>query len=134
MVHPGGPYWAKKDDGAWSIPKGIVEENEDTLHTAKREFREEMGFDIDGDFTELGSLKQPSNKIVTAFALQHDLDASKIVSNTFELEWLPKSGKMRQFPEVDRAEWFSIPDANIKILKGLSCFIFKLCKELNYCE
>ena len=86
LVHPGGPYWAKKDNGAWSIPKGIVEENEDALHTAKREFKEETGFGIDGDFMELGSLRQPGNKIVTAFALQHELDVSKIISNTFELE------------------------------------------------
>lgn len=132
LVHPGGPFWAKKDDGAWSIPKGLVEESEDILIAAKREFKEETSFDVDGEFIELGSLTQPSKKVVTAFALQHDLDVSKVTSNIFELEWPPKSGKKIKCPEIDKAAWLSIPDAKVKILKGQSAFLTKLTEVLNY--
>ena len=132
LVHPGGPFYVKKDDGAWSIPKGLIEDSEDTLTAAKREFKEETGFDVDGDFIELGSLTQPSKKIVTAFAINHDLDVTKVVSNTFELEWPPKSGKKILCPEIDKAEWFPVKKAMEKILKGQSVFITKLTSMLNY--
>jgi predicted NUDIX family NTP pyrophosphohydrolase len=132
LVHPGGPFYAKKDDGAWSIPKGLIEDSEDVLAAAKREFTEETGFEVDGDFIELGSLIQPSKKTVTAFALNHDLDAAKAASNTFELEWPPRSGKKILCPEVDKAEWFPVQKAMVKILKGQSEFITKLSSMLNY--
>ena len=131
LVHPGGPFWAKKDDGAWSIPKGLIEDSEDTLCAAKREFAEETGFDVDGKFIKLGSITQPSRKIVTAFALHHDLDATKVVSNTFELQWPPNSGKKIECPEIVRAEWFSIIKAMNKIQKGQVGFITKLTSILN---
>lgn len=118
LVHPGGPFWAKKDDGAWSIPKGEFEEGEDPLAAAKREFQEETSFAIDGVFEALDPVKQPGGKIVYAWSVQGDMDASAIRSNTFSLEWPPRSGKTREFPEVDRAEWFSLAQAQKKILKG----------------
>lgn len=118
LVHPGGPFWAKKDDGAWSIPKGEFEEGEDPLAAAKREFQEETSFAIDGVFEALDPVKQPGGKIVYAWSVQGDMDASAIRSNTFSLEWPPRSGKTREFLEVDRAEWFSLAQAQKKILKG----------------
>lgn len=132
LVHPGGPFWVKKDDGSWSIPKGLIEESENLLIAAKREFKEETNFEVDGEFTELGSITQPSKKVITVFALQHDIDASKVVSNTFELEWPPKSGKRILCPEIDRAEWFTIPAAKLKIIKGQSGFLTRLTEVLNY--
>ena len=118
LVHPGGPYWKNKDDGAWSIPKGLHEESEDPLAAAKREFEEETGIAVDGSFVPLGRFKQPSGKIVTAFALEGNFDAARIQSNSFTLEWPPKSGRMREFPEVDRAAWFPLDEACVKIAKG----------------
>ena len=134
LVHPGGPFWAKKDDGSWSIPKGLVEDSEDILSAAKREFREETGFEIDGNFVELGSLTQPSRKIVTAFAINKDLDVKKVISNTFDLEWPPKSGQIIQCPEIDKAEWFSIRQSMKKILKGQCGFITELASILGYVD
>jgi len=134
LVHPGGPFWAKKDEASWSIPKGLVEDSEDLLEAAKREFHEETSFDVNGDFLELGSLTQPSKKIVTAFAVMHDLDTTKVVSNTFDLEWPPKSGKTIKCPEIDKAGWFSIPVALKKIHKGQSQFITKLIAQIGYEE
>lgn len=134
LVHPGGPFWSKKDVGAWSIPKGLIEENEDILIAAKREFSEETGFHVDGKFIELGSITQPSKKIVTIFALEYDLDATKTVSNTFKLEWPLKSGQIIDCPEVDRAEWFPANQAKTKILKGQSEFISRLAETLNYSD
>ncbi|MDR0380763.1 MAG: NUDIX domain-containing protein [Oscillospiraceae bacterium] len=131
LVHPGGPFWARKDDGAWSIPKGLVEGSEDVLSAAKREFTEETGFAIDGDFLDLGSLTQPSKKIVTAFALHRDVDAAQAVSNTFTLEWPPKSGRIVSCPEIDRAEWFPLPKAREKIAKGQREFISRLAALLH---
>jgi predicted NUDIX family NTP pyrophosphohydrolase len=96
LVHPGGPFWAKKDDGAWSIPKGLFEENENPLDAAKREFKEETGYEVGGEFIELGELKQPSRKIVHAWALEKDIDETKIVSNTFTLEWPKNSGNIKE--------------------------------------
>src|SRR5262245_57408984 len=102
LVHPGGPFWAKRDAGAWSIPKGESDAGDDLLRTAKREFEEETGMTIDGDFIGLAPLRQPSGKTVHAWAVEGDLDASSIRSNTFSLEWPPRSGKRREFPEIDR--------------------------------
>jgi predicted NUDIX family NTP pyrophosphohydrolase len=117
LIHPGGPYWAKKDDGAWSIPKGEHLDNEDALNAAKREFQEETGFPIEGQFYPLGSIKQSSGKVVRAWACEGNLDASAIQSNMFRLEWPPRSGKFQDFPEADRGDWFSVSQARKKILK-----------------
>lgn len=132
LVHPGGPFWVNKDLGAWSIPKGLLEDNEPPLDAAKREFKEETSFDVNGDFIELGSLKQPSSKIVHAWALEKDIDATKIVSNTFELEWPKHSGRIKEFPEVDQGAWFGIEEANLKISKGQVKFIDILIKSIGY--
>jgi|SRR5215203_557289 len=115
LVHPGGPYWAKKDAGAWSIPKGEFDDNEDALTAAKREFEEETGTKISGVFIELTPVKLKSNKTVFAWAVEGDLDPLNINSNEFEIEWPPRSGKMRSFPEIDKAAWFNLADAEIKI-------------------
>ena len=116
LVHPGGPFYIKKDEGAWSIPKGEYEEQEDPLTVAKREFEEETGNKITGEkFIELSPVKLKSGKMIRAWAVETDLDNPFISSNTFEMEWPPKSGKMQQFPETDKAAWFSIPDAAKKI-------------------
>lgn len=118
LVHPGGPFWAKKDKAAWSIPKGEFT-NEDPLAAAKREFQEEVGIPApEGDYADLGQFKQPSGKIVFAWALQHDLDLSLFKSNLFEMEWPPKSGQHQSFPEADKAQWLSLAAAKIKIVKG----------------
>lgn len=118
LVHPGGPYWAKKDDGAWSIPKGLCEAGEDSLTAARREFQEETGRLPEGNFIELGNFKQPSGKIISAWAVEGDFDPGSLESNLFTMEWPPKSGRMQQFPEVDRADWFSPAQAVRKIVKG----------------
>jgi predicted NUDIX family NTP pyrophosphohydrolase len=118
LVHPGGPFWAKKDAGAWSIPKGELAEREDPLDAAKREFQEETGCSVNGDFIALTPVKQPGGKIVCAWAVEGDCDAESIKSNTFLIEWPPRSGKSREFPEVDRAAWFSLEVAKEKISKG----------------
>ena len=126
LVHPGGPFWAKKDFGAWSIPKGEYVEGEDALATAAREFEEETGVRPRGDFIPLGELAQPSRKIVTAWAVEGDFDVATLKSNTFELEWPPRRGRRVSFPEVDRAEWLSLPDARQKILTGQRDFLARL--------
>jgi predicted NUDIX family NTP pyrophosphohydrolase len=120
LVHPGGPYWRRKDDGAWSIPKGEHDADEEPLDVAIREFREELGVDLPdvGAAVPLGEHRQPSGKLVTAWAVEGDADVSEIVSNTFEMEWPPRSGRPAQFPEVDRAEWFAVDDARRKLLRG----------------
>jgi predicted NUDIX family NTP pyrophosphohydrolase len=132
LVHPGGPFWANKDEGAWSIPKGLVEANEEPLIAAQREFKEETGFEAAGGFIELGATRQPSGKIIHAWAVNQDLDISKIVSNTFTLEWPRNSGKLHHFPEIDRGGWFSIPEARIKIQKGQAGFIDALIAKLGF--
>jgi len=114
LVHPGGPFWKNKDAGAWSIPKGEFTD-EEPLTAAIREFMEETGMTIDGKFISLSTVKQKSGKLIFAFALEHDIDVEKIRSNTFELEWPPKSGKKNQFPEIDKAAWFSPDEASVKI-------------------
>ncbi len=131
LVHPGGPFWTKKDKGAWSIPKGICEEDEVAIEAAKREFREETGFDIDGSFIDLGELRQSSGKIVHAWALEGDLDTGKIKSNTFQMEWPRGSGRIRQYPEIDKGEWFSIDVAKEKIVKGQRGFLERLLEKLS---
>jgi predicted NUDIX family NTP pyrophosphohydrolase len=122
LVHPGGPLWAKRDAGAWSIPKGEYSDGEDPLAAARREFEEELGTPppdpSDGDPEDLGEIRQKSGKRVHAWALPGDLDASAVTSNTFELEWPPRSGKRIEVPEVDRAEWFGLAAAREKINQG----------------
>jgi predicted NUDIX family NTP pyrophosphohydrolase len=118
LVHPGGPFWAKKDAGAWSIPKGEVAEGEELLATARREFAEELGFAASGEFVPLGEVKQKGDKTVHAWAVEGDCDAGACKSNTFKMEWPPRSGKWAEFPEVDRAEFFSLAAAREKINSG----------------
>lgn len=125
LVHPGGPFWAKKDAGAWSIPKGEFEAG-DALEAAKREFLEETGSPIDGAFVALKPLKQRSGKVVHAWAVEGDIDASCVTSNTFSMEWPPRSGKQQEFPEVDRGGWFAIPQAREKLLTGQCGFLDEL--------
>jgi predicted NUDIX family NTP pyrophosphohydrolase len=120
LVHPGGPFWRKRDAGAWSTPKGEFAEAEEPLEAAKREFREETGFAIEGSFIALTPLKQPSGKLVYAWAVEGDCDARFIQSNTFRLEWPPRSGKYEEFPELDRVAWLPIPEAMDKILSRLA--------------
>ena len=131
LVHPGGPYWLKKDEGSWSIPKGESMPGEDPLDVAKREFQEETSFKAFGEFIPLTPRKQPSGKIITAWAFEGDCDASAIKSNTFLLEWPPRYGRQREFPEVDRASWFPIPAARKKILKGQLGFLDELTQILE---
>jgi len=126
LVHPGGPYWAKKDLGSWSIPKGEFTPDEDSLEAARREFQEETGFPVAGHFRPLTPIKQPGGKIVHAWAFEGDGDPSAIKSNTFSMEWPPRSGKYQEFPEVDRAGWFTIEAAKEKILKGQAAFLDEL--------
>jgi predicted NUDIX family NTP pyrophosphohydrolase len=131
LVHPGGPFWARKDDGAWSLPKGEYSEDEDALQAAKREFQEETSIPIDGDFLPLGELRQPSGKLITAWALEQDVDPTLVKSNMSSMEWPPKSGKTQEFPEVDRAAWFPISQARRKLLKGQIAFINRLANKLG---
>jgi predicted NUDIX family NTP pyrophosphohydrolase len=118
LVHPGGPFWANKDDGAWSIPKGEFIDGEDPLEVAKRECKEETSFPIEGTFTPLNPVKQPGGKTVYAWAVEGDVDAEAITSNPFSIEWPRGSGKTKSYPEVDRADWFDLDTAKVKILKG----------------
>jgi len=132
LVHPGGPYWAKKDNGAWSIPKGLFQpDNEAPLEAAQREFTEETGCSVKGRFISLDSLKQPSGKIIYAWAIEGFCDAADIVSNTFSMEWPPHSGRQQEFPEVDRAAWFTIESAKKKLVKGQVGFIHRLLEKLE---
>ncbi|HSS52780.1 MAG TPA: NUDIX domain-containing protein [Thermoanaerobaculia bacterium] len=131
LVHPGGPFWAKKDLGAWSIPKGEFAEPEEPLAAAIREFQEETGVAIQGTFLPLPPRKQPGGKIVLAWAVEGDLDPGQIQSNTFVLEWPKGSGRRKEFPEVDRAEWFRIPEAKRRILAGQAGFLDDLCQRLG---
>jgi predicted NUDIX family NTP pyrophosphohydrolase len=131
LVHPGGPFWAKKDLGAWSIPKGEYEEGEDPLAVARREFEEELGSPAPaGDAIELGELEQPSRKLITAYAIEGDVDVGTLSSNLFEMEWPPKTGRLQFFPEVDRAQWFTVKEARDKILPGQRPFIDRLLERL----
>jgi predicted NUDIX family NTP pyrophosphohydrolase len=116
LVHPGGPFWRNKDEGAWSIPKGELDEGEDVAVSARREFLEETGFALAGSLEPLGDIIQRGGKRATAFAVEGDLDVDALKSNTFEINWPPKSRKLKAFPEVDSAEWFELPAAHVKIL------------------
>jgi predicted NUDIX family NTP pyrophosphohydrolase len=118
LVHPGGPFWAKKDAGAWSIPKGEVTADEPLLAAAQREFQEETGLSVAGEFRALAPVRQPRGKVVHAWAVEGDCAADSIHSNTFEMEWPPRSGRKQAFPEVDRAAWLDLPSARAKIVKG----------------
>ncbi|MBN9023982.1 MAG: NUDIX domain-containing protein, partial [Rhizobiales bacterium] len=118
LVHPGGPYWARKDDGAWSIPKGLHAADEAPETAARREFAEETGVAVEGDLVPLGTFRQPGGKLVTAYAARGDIDPDGIRSNSFTMEWPPRSGRMAEFPEVDRGGWFDLATAAEKILKG----------------
>jgi len=132
LAHPGGPFWARKDAGVWSIPKGEYEPSDDALATARREFREEVGLDPPaGDPVPLGERRQPSGKRVTAWALAGDLDVTHATSNTFEIEWPKGSGTVREFPEVDRVEWMTVEQARIKLLKGQVPFLDALVEMLE---
>jgi predicted NUDIX family NTP pyrophosphohydrolase len=131
LVHPGGPFWARKDAGAWSVPKGEFEDGTDPLETAKREFFEETGSPIDGSFAALMPQKQRSGKMVHAWAVQGNIDPSSVRSNSFSMEWPPRSGKQQEFPEVDKGEWFTIPAAREKLLAGQRGFLDELEKKLR---
>ena len=131
LVHPGGPFWKNKDAGSWSIPKGEYAEGEDPLEAAKREFCEETGFEANGEFIPLGQMKQSSGKAIIAWALEGDCLPAAIRSNTFSIEWPPKSGRQQEFPEVDRADWFSLEDARTRIVKGQLGFLDRLAERIG---
>jgi predicted NUDIX family NTP pyrophosphohydrolase len=126
LVHPGGPYWARKDDHAWSIPKGGIVEGEDPLDAAKREFKEETGWEAKGPFHGLGQAKQRNGKIILAWAFEGNSDPATLCSNTFSMEWPPRSGRMQEFPEVDRASWFDLAGAKRKVVAGQARLIDEL--------
>ncbi|TSE14165.1 NUDIX domain-containing protein [Mesorhizobium intechi] len=133
LVHPGGPFWARKDEGAWSIPKGLIDEDEDELAAARRETGEELGITVGGPFARLGDYKQPGGKIITAWSVEAStgIDVATIKSNTFTMEWPPRSGSMKEFPEVDRVGWFSLPEAEAKLLQGQRPMLSDLAKQLG---
>ncbi len=133
LVHPGGPYWARKDDGAWSVPKGLVDPNEEDLACARREFREETGFDVRAGSPEhdLGTFRQPSGKRLHVWAVEGDCDPAELRSNQFEMEWPPKSGRTMSFPEVDRGGWFDRTQALLKIVKGQRPVVEKFYVEFG---
>ncbi len=131
LVHPGGPFWAKKDLGVWSIPKGEFEEGEAPLDAAIREFEEEMGQTIGGEFIKLSPVKLKSGKMIYAFAQEKNIDTASIVSNSFSVEWPPKSGKHQDFPEVDRVEWFNLDTSKEKINKGQIDLINELMEIIS---
>ena len=126
LVHPGGPFWRNKDKGAWSIPKGEMDEGEDAAAAARREFLEETGVAISGALEPVGEIRQRGGKRVVAFAVEGDIDAAAIKSNRFEIEWPPKSGKMQSFSENDRAGWFDLPAARVKIIESQRLFLDRL--------
>jgi predicted NUDIX family NTP pyrophosphohydrolase len=132
LVHPGGPFWAKKDLGAWSIPKGLVNEGEDRPAAAKREFEEETGMAVEGECLDLGLYKQPGGKTIAAFAQEGDFDPAALRSNSFSIEWPPHSGRAVEFPEVDKAGWFSLAEAIEKATKGQKAIIAALAEKLGF--
>ena len=127
LVHPGGPFWVKKDQGAWTIPKGEYDHSESPLAAARREFEEETSFHADGEFFDLGTIKQKSGKLVTAWAFEGDCDPSQLISNTCEIEWPPHSGRRLEIPEVDRGRWFSVEQARKYILEEQRPLLDNLC-------
>ena len=128
LVHPGGPYWRNKDEGAWSIPKGEYRAGENPEIVARREFREELGTELTRELFPLGEVRQRGGKVVTAFAVETDLDAASISSNMFEIEWPPRSGRLERFPEVDRAAWFDLASARVKINEAQRALLDRLEK------
>lgn len=118
LIHPGGPYWAGKDEGVWSIPKGLYGPDEDPQAAARREFAEETGLTPEGELVQLGAFRQPSGKLLRAYAAEGDFDPARLASNVFAIEWPPRSGRMQEFPEADRAAWLAPADARAKLLKG----------------
>lgn len=132
LVHPGGPFWKRRDEGVWSIPKGEIERGEAPLDVARREFQEELGMPPpDGDLAPLGSIRQAGGKVVHAWASPGDVDVSDISSGTFTIEWPPRSGRMQEFPEVDRAAWFDLATARRMILPAQSSFLDRLEERLS---
>jgi len=131
LLHPGGPYWTHKDAGAWSIPKGEIEADEDPLAAAQREFLEETGAAVAGQFLALAPIKQRSGKVVTAWAVRGDFEPSQLRSNLFQLEWPPRSGKLQEFPEADRGEWFSLTEARARMVAGQSALLDSLQSLLH---
>ena len=131
LVHPGGPYWSRKDLGAWSIPKGEYTDAEDPLVAARREFLEETGFTVDGTFVALGSIRQTGGKVVSVWALEGDCDPAKLTSNFFQLQWPPRSGKTIEIPEVDRGEWFSLHEAQQRILASQGPMLIRLVEAVD---
>jgi predicted NUDIX family NTP pyrophosphohydrolase len=131
LVHPGGPFWVKKDRGAWSIPKGEYGEGEDPLVAARREFQEETGFPASGNCVELGVVKQAGGKVVSAWAFEGDCDPDTLVSNHCQLEWPPHSGRLIDFPEVDQGAWFSMTEAHERILRSQEAFLDMLIRQLR---
>ncbi len=131
LVHPGGPFWARKDAGAWSIPKGEFSEGEDGLAAARREFLEEVGQAPDGAFLALAPCRQPSRKVVHTWAVEAEVDEAAITSNLFEMEWPPKSGRMQSFPEVDRGQWFPLEEAMRRILPGQVPILEELARKVG---
>lgn len=131
LVHPGGPFWSRKEEISWSIPKGMIERDERPLDAAKREFSEETGFAVDGNFIDLGQSRQSNKKVVHIWALEGDLDPSRVSSNNFSVEWPKRSGIIREYPEIDRAGWFDIACAREKIQKGQAVFIDRLIEAIN---
>jgi predicted NUDIX family NTP pyrophosphohydrolase len=132
LAHPGGPYFENRDDGVWSIPKGLRENNEELLDTARREFEEETGTAVDGHFIALGTVRLRSGKTVYAWALEKDVDASTMVSNTFQMEWPRHSGQIREYPEMDMSAWFSLQEARVKITAGQLPFIDRLVEVIKF--
>ena len=128
LVHPGGPFWRNKDEGAWSIPKGEMDEGEDAASAARREFLEETGYAVSSQLQPLGGIRQRGGKRVAAFAAEGNLDADVIKSNMFEIEWPPKGGRMKSFPEIDRAAWFDLPVARVKILESQRSLLDRLAE------
>jgi predicted NUDIX family NTP pyrophosphohydrolase len=131
LVHPGGPFWARKDQGAWTLPKGEYEPDEEPLAAARREFEEETGFPTEGSFLELGSVRQKSGKIVVAWAFEGDCDPSQLVSNTCEIEWPPRSGNRQEIPEVDRGEWFALKEAYERIRPEQGDLLTRLAEQVS---
>ena len=131
LVHPGGPIWAKRDEGAWSIPKGEISAGEEPLEAAQREFAEELGSSVQGTLLALGSVIQKGGKVVQAWAVEGDLDVRSVKSNTFSMEWPPRSGRTAEFPEVDRAAWFSLAEAREKINEGQGPLVEEALRRLD---
>jgi predicted NUDIX family NTP pyrophosphohydrolase len=131
LVHPGGPFWSKRDSGAWSIPKGKYADAEQAEAAARREFAEELGLEFQGQLMPLGEIRQKAGKLVVAFAAEGDFDTAGITSNMFEIEWPPRSGRRQSFPEIDRAEWFTLPVAREKIIDGQRALLDRLVAMLG---